>query len=105
MTDDGREGVRRLAERWLAGESVLSELYAEALRRLDEDVDRVASDERTFLDEVRFSCPAVEEGPPGARGAARNRLAAAAEAFTGRVPAAPARSTIRGTSRPRRTTG
>jgi hypothetical protein len=104
VTDAGRDAIRRLAERRLAGEQVWSELHAEALRRLDEDLDRVASDERRFLEEVRFSCPGVEEGPPRARGAAREQLAAAAEAFTGRVRTATARSTIRGASRPRRTT-
>jgi hypothetical protein len=104
VTDEGRDAIRRLAERLLAGEPVWSELHAEALRRLDEDLDRVARDEREFLEEVRFSCPAVEEGPPGARVAAREQLVAAAEAFTGRVRAATARSTIRGASRTRRTT-
>ena len=103
MTEDGREAIQRLAERLLASEPVLGELYAEALRRLDDELDRVAPDERAFLDEVRFSCPAAEEGPPGARARARARIVAAAEAFTGRVRAAPARTTIRQISRHRRT--
>ncbi|MBP1612392.1 MAG: hypothetical protein H6Q01_1055 [Acidobacteria bacterium] len=104
MTDGGRESMRGLAERLLAGEPVLGELFAEALRRLDDEIDRVAPDERAFLEEVRFSCPAAEEGPPGARARARGRIVAAAEAFTGRVRAISPRTTIRGTSRHRRTT-
>ena len=103
MTDNGRDSMRGLAERLLAGEPVLNELFAEALRRLDDEIDRVAPDERAFLDEVRFSCPAAEEGPPGARARARGRIVAAAEAFTGRVRTTPARTTIRGASRHRRT--
>jgi len=89
VTDDGRDELRRLAERLLAGEPVLAELYAEAMRRLDDEIDRVTPGERAFLDEVRFSCPAAEEGPAGARGRARERVVAAAERFTGGVREAP----------------
>lgn len=104
MTDDARRPLTRLAQRLIDGEAVLSDLYAEAMRRLDDELDEIAPPERAFVDEIRFSVPVAEEGTPRARANALRRLRAAAETFTGGVRAPSPRSTLRGSSRPRRTT-
>lgn len=104
MTDDARRAITRLAQRLVAGEAVLSDLYAEALLRLDDALDEIAPAERTFLDEIRFSVPAAEEGSPQARATALRRILAAAETFTGGGRAPSSRSTVKTSPRRRRTT-